>query len=172
MWQLYWGWDTLCHSFNVAENKASGVWGGQRAVVHPSKFRGYTWQRLSWANFKPGAHGNEGLGGQSAEKWWSLIPHLPSFHGFPRSRAWDKDSSRRIYLEGDLGKQKWERNECEIKGEERSHKVCHWCVPWGYRDNFTRTPEKHTECLLEHPVPCTPEGRRKDTYHRAGSHWV
>ena len=170
MWQLYWGWDTLCHSFNVAENKASGVWGGQRAVVHPSKFRGYTWQRLSWANFKPGAHGNEGLGGQSAEKWWSLIPHLPSFHGFPRSRAWDKDSSRRIYLEGDLGKQKWERNECEIKGEERSHKVCHWCVPWG--THFTRTPEKHTECLLEHPVPCTPEGRRKDTYHRAGSHWV
>lgn len=114
----------------------------------------------------------KGLVGQSVEMRWSSIPHLPSFHGFPRNRAWDKDSGRRIYLEGDPGKQKWERNECEIKGEERSHKVCHWCVSWGYRDNFTRTPEKHTECLLEPPVPHPPEGRRKDTYRWAGSHWV
>ena len=35
-----------------------------------------------------------------------------------------------IYLEGDPGKQKWEGNECEIQGEERSHKACQWRVFW------------------------------------------
>lgn len=143
-------------SMMLLKISASGVWEGERMLWAKisEDIRDEAWPELAWyrCTWRWGAW----QGG-----WWKLSPPFPSLHGFPGSRAWDKDLGR----SGLFGR--WSQ---EVRVRRRRRKggmrMYYWGGCWGLQGWFYRKP---AECLLE-PTPS--EGKRRGTHHWLASHWM